>query len=283
MVREHMGHEDAYSVLMSVYQRENPAYFKSSIESMMKQTLPFSDFVLVCDGPLTKELDEVITWAQNELGDRFQCVRLAENGGLGKALKEGIVYCRCPIIARMDSDDLSRPDRCRLQMRVLKEKNCDLVSGSLMEFVNTPGDGSQMRVLPETSEEIVRFSAKRNPFNHPCVMYRKEAVLKAGNYQHFPGFEDYWLWMRMLKNGCRGWNLPEILLDMRVGNGMYARRGGVEYVKNLLHFQYCLKQENMISKKQFLWNCICRVVAALIPNGLRSSLYHTFLRKKSNI
>ena len=107
---------EEYSVLMSVYEKENPVFFRNSIESMMKQSLPFSDFVLVCDGPLGKELEEIVQWAESCLGERFQCIRLPENRGLGKALAEGITHCRHDIVARMDSDDLSRPERCRLQM-----------------------------------------------------------------------------------------------------------------------------------------------------------------------
>ena len=131
---------EEYSVLMSVYQKENPVFFRSSIESMMKQRLPFSDFVLVCDGPLGRELEEVIRWAEESLKDRFQCIRLPENKGLGMALAEGITHCKYDIVARMDSDDLSRPERCLLQMETMETGGYDIVGCALEEFKEIPGD-----------------------------------------------------------------------------------------------------------------------------------------------
>ena len=113
--------QQTYSVLMAVYKKEDPVFFRQSIESMIEQTLPFTDFVLVCDGPLTKALERVIHWAEERLGERFQCIRLKENRGLGNALRIGVPRCRCSVIARMDSDDISRPDRCENSFESWKE------------------------------------------------------------------------------------------------------------------------------------------------------------------
>ncbi len=275
------GFEEGYSVLMPVYEKERPEYLKASIKSMLVQTLPCADFVLVCDGPLPKELEEVIDWAASELGERFQCVRLAQNQGLGKALEKGLCYCRCPVVARMDSDDLSRPTRCEKQFHMIKEKHYGIVGGSLKEFVNEPGDRESLRVLPEKPEHIMEFAKVRNPFNHPCVMFLKDAVLEAGGYEDFPGFEDYFLWIRMLKNGCRGYNLQEVVLDMRTGNGMYARRGGMDYIRNLIRFQKYLKEQKIIGYGRFFKNCISRSLVAAFPGKLRSLLYYCFLREKN--
>ena len=276
------GFENGYSVLMSVYWKEKPEYFRESINSMLSQTLSCSDFVLVCDGPLSPELEDVISWAEGELDDMLQCVRLPENRGLGNALRVGLTYCRCPIVARMDSDDISRPDRCLLQMQKLTAGGYAIVGGSLQEFVEKPGDTDSLRVLPETPEEIRAFVGKRNPFNHPCVMFRKEAVLRAGNYEDFPGFEDYYLWVRMLNMGFEGWNLKEVILDMRTGNGMYGRRGGTAYIRNLIRFQKYLRKTGIIGTGRFLWSCLCRSMLAVLPGNLRKELYGVFLRKKES-
>ena len=270
--------ENTYSVLMSVYRKENPVYFRQSIQSMMKQTLPFSDFVLVCDGPLTRELDEIVQWAQEEMGDRLQIIRLKENKGLGYALKTGIPRCRCEVIARMDSDDISRPDRCQRQFQLLEQGDYAIVSGSLQEFVTEPGDMDRVRQLPRTSEEILKYAQKRNPFNHPCVMFRRSEVLRAGNYQDFPGFEDYYLWVRMLRKGCKGYNVQEVILDMRTGNGMYDRRGGSRYLVWVLRFQKYLYSRHFISTGRFLKNCIVRTAVGIVPGSVREKFYHIFLR-----
>ena len=270
--------EMTYSVLMSVYGRENPKFFRQSIESMLVQTLPFSDFVLVCDGPLSQELNEVITWAQEKMGEKLQIIRIRENKGLGNALRIGVPKCRCSVIARMDSDDISRPDRCERQFRIIERDGYDLVSGTLQEFTSKPGDMDRLRVLPRTSEEILQYAKKRNPFNHPCMMFRKESVLHAGNYQDFPGFEDYYLWIRMLRKGCKGYNVQEVILDMRTGNGMYDRRGGKEYLHWVLRFQRYLYRRNFITRKEYIKNCLVRTGVGMIPGGAREKFYHIFLR-----
>ena len=270
--------EKTYSVLMAVYGKEKPEFFRQSIESMLAQTLPFSDFVLVCDGALTHELNEVISWAQEEMGEKLQIIRLKENKGLGKALRTGVPRCRCSVIARMDSDDISRPDRCERQFRIIERDGYDLVSGTLQEFVREPGDMDRLRVLPRTSEEILQYAKKRNPFNHPCVMFRKESVLRVGSYQDFPGFEDYYLWIRMLRKGCNGYNVQEVILDMRTGNGMYDRRGGRDYLYWVLRFQRYLYCKNFITKKEYIQNCLVRTTVGAIPGGAREKFYHVFLR-----
>ena len=270
--------EKTYSVLMAVYGKEKPEFFRQSIESMLAQTLPFSDFVLVCDGALTHELNEVISWALEEMGEKLQIIRLKENKGLGKALRTGVPRCRCSVIARMDSDDISRPDRCERQFRIIERDGYDLVSGTLQEFVREPGDMDRLRVLPRTSEEILQYAKKRNPFNHPCVMFRKESVLRVGSYQDFPGFEDYYLWIRMLRKGCKGYNVQEVILDMRTGNGMYDRRGGRDYLYWVLRFQRYLYCKNFITKKEYIQNCLVRTTVGAIPGGAREKFYHVFLR-----
>ena len=267
-----------YSVLMSVYGKENPEFFRQSIESMLAQTLPFSDFVLVCDGALSHELDQVIVWAQEEMGKKLQVIRLKENQGLGNALRTGVPKCRCSVIARMDSDDISRPDRCERQFRIIDRDGYDLVSGTLQEFAREPGDMDRMRVLPRTSEEIRQYAKKRNPFNHPCMMFRKESVLHAGNYRDFPGFEDYYLWVRMLRKGYKGYNVQEVVLDMRTGNGMYDRRGGRNYLHWVLRFQKYLYCKQFITRKEYIKNCLVRTTVGMIPGGVREKFYHIFLR-----
>ena len=270
--------EVTYSVLMAVCGSENPEFLRQSIESMLAQTLPFSDFVLICDGTLSRRLNEVIAWAKELMGEKLQFICLKENKGFGNALRIGVTKCRCSVIARMDSDGVSRPDRCERQFRIIERDGYDLVSGTLQEFSDRPGDMDSLRVLPRTSEEILQYAKKRNPFNHPCIMFRKEAVLKAGNYQDFPGFEDYYLWIRMLRKGCKGYNVQEVMLDMRTGNETYDRRGGKEYLHWVLRFQRYLYSKNFITRKEYIRNCIVRTNVGIIPGKAREKVYHIFLR-----
>ena len=166
-----IGAYKQYSVLMAVYYKENASYLRQAIESIQNQTFPTNDFVLVCDGPLNLELDAVISEKQKEMGNTFHVIRLEKNCGLGNALNEGIRHCKNELIARMDSDDISYPDRCVRQMKVFElNPEIDICSGIIEEFSKSPDIIYARRVLPETSEEISKFAMKRNPFNHPCVM-----------------------------------------------------------------------------------------------------------------
>ena len=193
-----VGDYKGYSVLMSVYHKEKPEYLEQAIASIQAQTLPTDDFVLVCDGPLNAVLDTVIAKKQQEMGETLNVVRLAKNGGLGNALNEGIRHCKNELVARMDSDDIAYQDRCEKQIAVFyTHPEVSVCSGIVEEFTSTPDVVDAKRVPPEAHEEIVEFAKKRNPFNHPCVMYKKSAVEAVGSYQDFYLLEDYYLWLRM--------------------------------------------------------------------------------------
>ena len=265
---------------MSVYYKEKSSYLEEAIESIQRQTLPADDFVLVCDGPLTPELDAVIEKKQKDLGSKLQLVRLAKNGGLGKALNEGLKYCRNELVARMDSDDIAYPDRCEKQIRAFtKYPEISICSGTVEEFSRALNIVDARRTLPETDAEIREFAKYRNPFNHPCVMYKKYAVEAAGSYQDFYLLEDYYLWLRMLLTGYRGYNLQEPILHMRAGVGMYKRRAGKRYAKSQIDlFRFMLKN-GFINKTEFIIGCTTRTILSLIPNSLRKSTYEHLLRK----
>lgn len=286
-----------YSVLMSVYEKEKSEYLRESIESMLSQTVKPSDFVIVCDGPLPEALDAVISQygvreissADGEMRKLFQIIRLPENVGLGRALNEGLKACKYDIVARMDSDDISLPQRCEKQLEALTGQQLDVISGALVEFSDDIGsvgetadargssDGKK-RALPQSQEEIMRFARRRNPFNHPCVMYRKSSVQKAGGYVHCEGFEDYHLWVRMLQAGMRGANLPDVILRMRV-SGMYERRGGLHYAGNIIRFRFYLWKTGFCSFGDFMYAVVGHVGVSLLPNRLRQLFYDKMLRR----
>ena len=270
---------EKYSVLMSVYHKEKPEYLQESMDSIWAQTVPTNDFVLVCDGPLGDALNEVI--ARNQATyPMLNIIRLEKNDGLGNALNVGNKYCKNDLVARMDSDDISRPDRCKKQLAVFeKHPELSLVSGIVEEFTTSPSFVDARRVPPETNEEIMEFAKIRNPFNHPCVMYKKNAVEKVGGYQDFYLLEDYYLWIRMLMNGCQGYNLQEPLLWMRAGSDMYKRRAGWKYAKSQKALFKYIKDNEFISNKQYwMINCV-RTASSIAPNWLREVMFKRQMRK----
>lgn len=272
---------EGYSVLMSVYAGADPAQLRAAVRSMLDQTLPTDDFVLVCDGPLTEELERVIGSFTRREPDRFHVLRLERHSGLVAALNRGLPLCRHDLVARMDSDDISLPHRCRTQTAYLAaHPELAILSGTVLEFTEDPGTVTGKRALPATHGGIRRFARKRSPFNHPAVMYRKSAVAAAGGYRaDYPLFEDYDLWVRMLCAGFRGENLREPLLFMRTGMGMYRRRGGARYARNLLRFHSRLCREGFSTPGDFFTGAIPHALACLLPtHGLR--LFYFWLHRK---
>jgi glycosyltransferase involved in cell wall biosynthesis len=267
---------------MAVYKKDRADYLQAAINRMLHQTLHAHEIILMCDGPLTVELDQVI----DIYSDQLTVVRLPENRGLGAALSEGLKHCRCEWIARMDSDDIAASDRCERQMHFLQEHaDIDIVSGTIAEFEGDAQDEVEARAqmtaykrVPETHDEIAHYIKYRNPINHPCVMFRRSSVLAAGGYQPCPFFEDYDLWVRMMMNHCRFANLGDTLLYMRV-DGMHQRRGGMSYVKAIVSFRTRMYRFHMLTFGEYLWTTAARAAVSLMPNGLRRMIYDRKLRE----
>ena len=222
-----------FSVLMSIYYKENPEWFRIALDSVINQTLQANEIVLVEDGKLTEELYQVIDEYKTKYPDLFNIVPLEKNSGLGEALRIGVLNCSNKLVARMDTDDIARNDRFEKQIKFMDENpDIDLVGSWISEFEDNPNEIISYRQLPTKHDDIYKFGQFRCPVNHMTVMYRKSAVLNAGNYQTFKNIEDYYLWGRMLKNGAKFANIPECLVNVRAGNAMFARRANLTYFIN---------------------------------------------------
>lgn len=267
------------SILMSVYIKEKPEYLRTSLKSAINQTVRVKEIVLVLDGPITDQLQSVVEECQKECSDLIKLIPLKENVGLGKALAIGVEKCKYDLVARMDTDDIMIPTRIEKQIAEFTS-NLDLtiVGSNIDEFYDSPESIVGRRVVPETNEEICNFSKKRNPFNHMTVMFKKSAVLDVGNYQPMMGFEDYYLWVRLLKAGYKGKNIQESLVFARTGEDMYARRGGKKYFLNGLKGRKAIYQAGLGSMSDYLISCSAHVVVSLLPNSLRGKLYEKKLR-----
>nr|WP_253187237.1 glycosyltransferase [Paenibacillus sp. GP183] len=263
---------------MSVYYKENPIFFRESIKSMLHQTIRPDEIIIVKDGKLTKDLEEVISEFINPL---IKVISLDENKGLGEALNIGMRYCSNDLIARMDTDDISKKDRCEKQLRMFSaNESLSIVSSSIVEFDENINNVKTIKKLPTNHNDIIEYARKRNPFNHPAVMFKKSAVEIAGGYKHFHLFEDYYLWVRMIMNGAICANIDEPLLYMRTNSALYNRRGGCSYCKCIIKFKWYLKEIGFISAKNFLISTIAQGTVAILPNKLRMSVYKKFLRNK---
>lgn len=265
---------------MSVYRKENAAFFALAIESMLRQSFPPTQFVLVCDGPLTPELDEVIERVTIAAPSLFTIVRLPENKGLGIALQEGLSVCENELVARMDSDDIALPLRMEHQLSAMSaDPELDVVGGQIAEFTGSPKNIQGYRIVPLSPEDIFSGAVSRNPMNHMTVLFRKSSVLASGGYQDMKSFEDYYLWARMLMAGCKLTNLPEVCILARVTE-LQARRGGRAYFRQTVCLERALRNCGLIGNSAYYKNLIIRYCGTvLLSDTLRQKVYQRHLRQ----
>lgn len=269
-----------FSVLISVYKKEKAEYLKQALQSVINQTLKPTEVVIVKDGILTKELDECIEDFQRQHPKLFKILTFKENRGLGLALRDGVKACKYEYIARMDSDDISKPDRFEKQFGYLqKHPETALLGTWITEFSKDENKPDTVTKLPCTHHEIIKFAKRRNPFRHVTVVFKKTAVIQSENYRDFLWLEDYDLWVRMLQKGYITANIPEYLVNVRADKDMFARRGGWQYLKQDYKFQKFLLKTDFVTKIEFLINLLFRSVVRVMPNNIRVFIYNKFLRK----
>lgn len=270
----------SYSVLMSIYKQENPAYLIQALDSMLNQTVFPSEIVMVKDGPLTRDLENVLNRYDAKYPGLFNFVSYDVNHGLGYALRQGMLACSNEIVARMDTDDIARPDRMEKQLAAI-DGGLDMVGSDVIEFVTSPNDPVAATDLPKGIDAIRSYSKRRNPFRHPPMTFKKSKVIEAGNYSsEFLYFEDWDLFNRMLACGCQADNLSEPLVAMRVSEDFYARRGGLQYLKYAKLFKKAQVKRGYFSNLDYLCSYLPHVVLCLMPNFLRAYLYRVLLRNR---
>jgi len=263
-----------FSVLLSVYHKENPEYLDKAILSLINQTITATEIVIVKDGPLGPNLNKIIQSYLESYPTLFKVINLTENKGLGDALNEGLKNCTYEWIARMDSDDICVPDRFELQTTFLSEHPDVVVSGGYIEEFNTvPGDLNRVKKVPLSFEDVKRFSKNRNPINHPSVMFRKSIIIELGSYEKMLFFEDYYLWLKVLHKNHKIVNLNKILLYFRIGNNMIGRRHGYTYAIHELNFVINSNKNKFLSIKESVYFALIRFPLRIIPRGLLNIIY----------
>jgi len=271
---------DNFSVAMSVYIKDNALFFDRALESITElQSVKPSEIVLVCDGPLNSDLNSVIDKYQNKY-PIFNVIRLSENKGLGNALRIAVENSSYDLIARMDSDDVSLPDRFEQQLRYFNDHpEIDIVGGDISEFIGTEKNIVGKRVVPTKDSEIKEYMKKRCAFNHVSVMYKKISVQSVGGYQDWFWNEDYYLWLRMQLNNLQFANTGTILVNVRVGEDMYQRRGGKRYFESEYGLQKLMYKNKIIGLGTYISNVSKRfIVQILLPNRLRGWVFKRFAR-----
>ena len=267
-----------FSVLMSIYAKESPEFFSQALESLAVQSLPADEIVIVKDGSVGENLESVLVQYATKLP--LKVVGYEKNRGLGYALAFGLQHCRYDWVARMDSDDIADKFRFEKQINFITEHPAlSVVGGQIQEFSKSITEVMKSRRVPLEHDNIVRFLKKRNAINHVTVLFKKKDVLNAGNYEDVPGFEDYYLWVRMILNGCKVANIPENLVAVRVGNDMIGRRIGFRYAKEEYRFYKKLRKLKFLSCTEFIKVVCMRIPLRLVPKPVLAFIYKKLLRK----
>lgn len=264
-----------FSVLMSIYHQENPHYFDECMQSIWdNQTLKPDEIVLVKDGMLTQDLDDVINIWQQKLGHLFRVIALPTNQGTGKAKNFGLQHCTYDVVCVVDTDDICVHERFEKQL-IFLQNNPDVavIGGQINEFVQDIEHTVGARLVPLTHPEIKEYAKRQSPFNNMTIAYKKQAVLAVGGYQHHLYMEDYNLFLRLLAGGFVMANLPDYLVYARIDNGMHGRRRGLQYIASewqLYHLKSSLGLQNPL-KGLLLFGL--RALPRLLPAPLLAMIY----------
>lgn len=269
-----------FSVLMSLYIKEKPENLVCCLDSVLNQTAMPSEIVIVKDGPLTNELESVLQEYITKNPNLFTLVPLEKNVGLGLALREGVTHCKYELIARMDTDDIARSDRFYLQLLEFKlDPNLDICGSHIIEFEGERENEVAKRTVPLSNEDIRKYQKRRDGFNHMTVMYKKSAVLKAGNYQSCLLMEDSLLWVNMFLSGAKAKNIDDYLVYARVGRDMFERRGGLAYYKKYKKARKKIRKTGFISFWDYRYTLLVQFVVSVMPNKLRGFIFKKFLHR----
>lgn len=269
-----------FSVLMSVYYKERPDFFDLALNSINNQTLFPTEIVLVEDGPLTSELEQVIKKYKRIWRDKLKIIKLTKNSGLGVALQEGTKHISTEWIARMDTDDISVPNRFEIQLEeVKKHPNYAIIGGQVDEFVNSTKNIVGNRKVPLDKLDIYNFAKYRNPFNHPTVIINKKKLIEVGGYKDSDRLEDYNLWIQFIKNRESLKNINTVLVHMRVNEGLYKRRGGMQYLRNYMHMKNVWRKQGVGNCRSMLYSDLMMTISNIIPIKMRKMLYQKILHK----
>lgn len=271
-----------FCICTSVYKNDKPEFVRLALDSMLvQQSVKPSEILLVQDGPVPDDLSSLLSEYESIYPDIMHIIRLEKNGGLGNALKIGVENAKYDIVARMDSDDICLSDRFEKQLAFMEaHPDCDIVGGQITEFIDTPSNIVGKREVPCSNEAIYQYMRSRCALNHPTVMFKKKSVLKAGNYIDWFWNEDYYMWIRMMEQGCVFANLPDVLVNMRSGLDQYGRRGGMKYFKSEIGIKKLMLEKGMINRKEYVVNYIQRfIIQLMLPSSVRGWVFRTFARK----
>lgn len=265
---------------MSLYEKEKTEYTRECFDSLLRQTVQADEWVIVEDGPLTDEMYDLLEEYQRKCPGLIKRVPLSQNQGLGLALRAGVPKCKNELVARMDTDDIAREDRFEKQLKMFElDSKLDICGSNIDEFEDNPNIIVAERIVPSSHENIIQYQKRRDAFNHMTVMYKKQAVLDAGNYKSCPLMEDTYLWARMILNGANCANIQEPLVLVRIGTEMFERRGGWKYFKKYKEGRNILLELGFIDRVDYYYTLFIQFIVAMAPREIRGLIFKKALHR----
>ncbi len=267
-----------YTLLMTVYSGTKVEEFKQSLDSMLLQTIPPNEIVIVADGPVSENLASYI-YEQKREDARILYYPKDVNEGPGAAAQYGLGKCSYEYVARLDSDDIAHPTRIEKQLSCFKnDESLSSVGTLVSEYVESPSFPLCIVELPEDSQEIARYARRRCPCRQTTLLYKRSAINKVGGYRKLRIAEEWDLYNRLIAAGYRCFNIQEVLVAMRVGEEYFARRGGYSYFKAIVHFKVEMFKEGRMTLLDLVASVIPSMIVSMLPNGVRSRIYTRLLR-----
>lgn len=280
MTEENKTRLPEYTVSMSVYFGEKPQFLRESLDSMLSQTLPCRELIVVCDGPLTPQLDDVLDEFSSDYPDKLKVIRMDKNCGVGVCANAALAAASTEYIVKMDSDDVALPERCEKQLSLMsKRPELDMCGAYIEEFDSDSGESIAIKKTPLRNDEIRTYSKRRNPFNNQTLVYKKSAAQRAGGYTTVRRCEDYDFVVRMLRSGAVGENIPEVLVRYRVTPENLTRRRNARNTRSFISVRWSIFRSGYSSFADFLIPCAAQLALFVLPESFTGKLYKKFLRK----
>ncbi len=245
------------SVLMPCYNAADT--LPEALASLANQTLRDFEIVVVDDGCNDASLEILRRWERNDPRLR---VLSQSHQGIVSALNHGLEVCQAPLIARMDADDRSHPQRLEKQVKYLETHPDVAVVSCLVRGYQTDKDlQTGFMVYIEwlnslmSDADIRREIFVESPLVHPSVIIRREWLDRVGGYQECGWAEDYDLWLRLYLAGARFFKLPDVLLDWRESPQRLTRKDPRYSLENFLRAKahYLARGPLRDRKALFIW------------------------------
>lgn len=263
------------SVLMCCFEGNNPRHLAAALNSLVNQKRLPDEIVLVEDGPLTEDIRTVVENLREQHPDLLKSVVMPENRGLVYALNRGLAECSGDIVVRMDTDDVSIPERLERQVGFLESHpEIGVVGSAMQEFVDSPEDPLREKPVKVTHDAIIRQLPWRNPINHPTVCYRRNLLPPKG-YPDLKFLEDYYLWCILIERGVRFANIAEPLVLYRFDDETLQRRSGWINFRNEVYLRKWMLQHGQVDLVRFSLVLCLQAVLRFSPTALQRFLWQS--------